>query len=270
MLANIRDIKTSARTIKAMWLQRLGINLRYWPDTLMGAIIDHLFPLVTKVIVVSTYAKYGRPTGTTVREIIAYYCLMEIFWSVTLSDGQLNSDMDKLIKSGAINYYLIKPWRLLVAVYGLTMSRMSTAQIFSLISLAVGIYLSKDTLSHVNPLLLILSIINAFMIGLAVGVAFSALSMKLTQSRKLRGSLINFISALRGDYFPLYLLPLVFQNIALALPTASMSYIPVSILQNRQINPLLVILGTFWSSVCLYLAFKAWNRSLKSFDGALA
>jgi ABC-type uncharacterized transport system permease subunit len=257
------------RLLKITWKQKLITLAKYRLDSILSLLLNFALPLALKIILFTIYSKFGG-LNADIKEILSYYLVSQVFWGLFLADAQMTGYAEKFIKSGQMNYMLIKPIPILRYLYLTTMANSAIGQIFGLMTATIGLLISRNTLGSINVPIFALAFINAAILCLAFNVVFSALSLKMTQAKQFRNTALHFVELLRGETFPLYVFPIAFQKIILLLPPASTMYIPILLALGKPIESKYVYIGSIWAVLLMSLALKFWKSNLQSFDGALA
>lgn len=214
---------------------------------------------------------YIKSSGLTIsiHQITAYFLIAVGIADLTMARwGALSALIGVQIKTGQISNYLIKPTKLIPAMYAISIGRNGMRLSLAVINILIGLYLSPPK-SLIVFLIFLLFFINAWAISFAYNIFESTLYLHFTDAGGIRNSIQNFIRILTGSMIPLYMFPSPLKEILRFTPFPSMVYLPANALSGDLVLSsvtLDLLVGAFWSVVLSYLAFSLWNYSMKKYE----
>ncbi|OGR87784.1 MAG: hypothetical protein A3A86_05330 [Elusimicrobia bacterium RIFCSPLOWO2_01_FULL_60_11] len=215
----------------------------------------------------------GRDTllGYTRSQMFTYILGMNVLRALVFSDKTW--ELMHEINTGKISSYLMRP----ISYVGFCLSRdaadKATQLVSSILEVALAAWLLKIPLywpAHpatfaVFGLTLALAIVLYFLMSYIV----ATFAFWTSESAGPRFCFELFLEFSSGAFFPLDVLPRIFQSVFSFLPFASLLYFPLNVFLERITGPLLARgLGVqvFWAVLFVWAARRLWERGLKAYS----
>lgn len=212
----------------------------------------------------------SNPKLFTFEHIVAYFLVSEAIQDLTFTTGgRFGRDIQKMIKSGTLSNYLVKPVNILRFLYASFIGGRTSVTIYAVITLFLGIFLYPPK-EPMTLLLFPISLLFTAIAGAGINIFLGIVGFYSPEAGSIKNVYEHVSKILSGALVPLSYFPAVIKNIATFTPFPVLSYFPTSILQEGQVNHdtfLKLGLSAFWAVVLLVTSNIAWKRALRNYDG---
>ncbi len=186
-----------------------------------------------------------------------------------LRDYKLGRSIQKAIKNGAVNNYLMKPLEVIPHLFAsLYVGQYGVLLMVDALYFVAGIALNPNK-SLFGVLLSIPFFCLGIIISFSLNIIIACFQFYTTEAGSVRSVLSHITKILSGNYVPLFFFPSGIRNIVLSLPFASVLYAPITALQSTSLTPELKHLmfsALAWAWTLPFIALFVWNRSLRKYD----
>ena len=205
------------------------------------------------------------------RQILSYFLIAEGVEDLTFtSAGGWEKDIRKIIRTGLLSNYLIKPINILRFWFTAYVGQRTTITVWGLITLFIGVYICPPQNFIAIPLFLI-----SLLFTIATGAGLNLIVGILTfyspySSGGISNVVLHITNILSGHLIPLTYFPNLIKKIAFFSPFPVLTFFPVSILQQGGFDKDTFIklgLSLCWAVILLTLGNISWRRALKNYDG---
>ncbi|OGC45370.1 hypothetical protein A2V49_00745 [candidate division WWE3 bacterium RBG_19FT_COMBO_34_6] len=185
------------------------------------------------------------------------------------STGGWDRDIRKMVKTGLLSNYLIKPINILRFWFTSFVGRRTTVNLYGLLTLLIGIYIYPPLHLSAVPLFFISLILTA-MTGAGLNLLVGIIAFYSPEAGSISNVVDHITNVLSGHLIPLNYFPVMIRNFALLSPFPVLTYFPVTILQQGSFDKDTFIklgLSFLWAMILLTLGNISWKRALKNYDG---
>lgn len=204
------------------------------------------------------------------RQIISYFLIAQGVEDLTFtSTGGWDRDIRKMVKTGLLSNYLIKPINILRFWFTSYVGRRTTITIWGLLTLFVGIYLYPPQNIGAIPLFFIALILTA-MAGAGLNLLVGIVAFYSPEAGGISNVVDHVTNIFSGHVIPLNYFPGLIKQVAFLSPFPVLTYFPVTILQQGDFDKdtfTMLGLSLFWAVVLLILGNLSWKRALRNYDG---
>jgi ABC-type uncharacterized transport system permease subunit len=256
-----------ARIFYVWWKRGVIALMRYPSDLILNFLLYFLLPLVIKIGVLAIYNKFSSNSFGDTKRIVSYFLVGQIFWSFFAGNGTIANFLADSLRTGEFSFSLLRPGKSFNVVAARFFGHNLDTQLFAFFSFFVGIFIStKFHYTAIDLRDIAWSLINAAMSCYALNLMLGGLSFRLAESRHIRHTILHAIEMLRGSFAPLFLFPLGVQSFLLHLPTASMFYIPTTLMSGQKVMIKFLVMGTLWGFLLMMWSLRFWDTGLKKYE----
>lgn len=244
-------------------------ELIYRTDILIFVLAGVIRPIVMILLWLAAINS-GAKTPFSKEEFIQYYLLVMF---VDIVVGVWSSPfISAKIRSGRISPYFIRPFNYIFFDLGNNIGEKIFKFLYLLPILAI-----LSWAFHANPinfnivilLVFLLSLINAFAINYLLDICVGLFAFWIDDIEALRetNDLLGLIFS--GFIFPLAILPIFVQQVALILPFRYTLSFPIEILMGKLSNAEIITglgIGTFWTMAIVMLTVLIWRKGIKKYS----
>jgi ABC-type uncharacterized transport system permease subunit len=239
-----------------------------YPTETLAIIIENLVRFSTLVLFWFIYTESS--TSISLNEIIAYFLVSGAINSLVFARGyKFGRTIQKSIKSGDFNNFLLRPIRLLPHLFTRSfIGAYGSSIVIGIIYLIIGVLILPPE-SVENIFVFILFFIVAIGISLSLNILMACIQFYTNEAGSIKNVLDHITRVFSGALIPIYLLPENFRVIVEALPFSGMIFGPT----NALLNPITsnsystLLISFIWAIILFMLAMFVWNKSLKHYDG---
>lgn len=204
-----------------------------------------------------------------IRELVAYFLLADGISETTMAlRTKFGTLLRKSIKTGSISNFLIKPVRLLPAMFSTVWGQRSIHNVPALLSIAAGIILNPP--QNIESILLFLFF---FLIAGVIAFAFNLFEGIMTFYVESPGGIMNAMvhvaRIFSGAWAPLTFFPDKVREILEYTPYPAMVFGPINSLSytgfNADVGKELVI-AIFWAVAINLIMYFFWRRGIKKYE----
>lgn len=212
----------------------------------------------------------SNPDTFTFQHIVAYFLVSEAIQDLTFTTrGRFGREIQKIIKSGSLSNYLVKPVHLLRFLYASFIGGRTSVTTYALLTLLLGIYLYPPK-EPINLLLFPISLVLTAVTGVGINVFLGTLGFYSPEAGSIKNVYEHVSKILSGSLIPLSYFPLFVRNIGTFTPFPVLSYFPTTILQEGGLNNETFLglgLSAFWAIFLLITSNLVWKKALRNYDG---
>lgn len=241
-------------------------NATYKQANCFGIIVNS-FWLIIQMYILVAFIKHGI-SSYTVQQGIGYVVLTEALLTITGLSGSLGEiDIDDLIKSGNIVFYLTNPIGLIGYLIGMEAGRVMYYLLWRFLPLLLIGMVTLKWYPCVTPMIL-LFFFYSIIIGLVIANEIQFIIVMLAIKNSTSMGVVDLIMAIElffsGGLLPLNIFPEWLYNISLYLPFSAQIYLPISIIlgTEKSISKLL-LLETLWALVLLLISHFIYSKERK-------
>lgn len=251
-------------TAKFNWSKVLS-----YPFEIMAFIIGRLFGLGFLVLFWYAAAK-SFTTPVDFQSLIAYFLVANAVKDFTFgTDLRFGQTIQRQIKSGEINNYLVKPVKVIPFLFSTHLGTNGLNLIYAMASLLVGLILAPP-LTWLNVVGFLIFLILALPISLSFNTLVGLISFHSSEGSGFRNASAHVVRVLSGAVVPLNLFPDFWRQILYWSPFPAVAFSPAYVLQNQM--PIMTVATLFvsalgWSILLLGLTVLVWRYSLKKYEG---
>jgi len=257
-------MKKILRIIKFNFLKELN-----YPYEILGFIFRKIIAFGFLILfwqVLST----GNKSVLNQNQIISYFLISQAVTDLTFAnDTRFGREIQKLIKTGQISNYLIKPMHAIKLLFLSFIGEKLTIFIYSLITLIIGIFLQTSTTPQAI-LLFIICLLLTTLTGLGINIFIGSIGFFSPEAGSIQNMFNHMTRVFSGTWIPLNLFPEYLKNIISYSFFPVLAYYPTILLQEGSFNSSsyeILSICAFWSLFCLGGSLLLWKKSLKSFEG---
>lgn len=238
-----------------------------YPFEIVASVLKRVVEIVFLVLFWTIYAKTSN-TPISITQITAYFLLAIGIADISMARwGKLGALIGNLVKTGQISNYIIKPIRLIPALYCISVGREGLRFILAILNLIIGICLFPPH-SVATLLVFFLFLINSWAISLSYNVLVGTLFLHFIDASGIRNALENFTRVLTGTMIPLYMFPSPLKEILRFTPFPSMVYLPANSFRETLSKGTVLDLsiGLFWVITLGFISSSLWRYSMKKYE----
>ena len=241
-------------------------NATYKQSNLFGIIVNS-FWLIIQMYILVAFIKHGI-SSYTVQQGVGYVILTEALLTITGLSGSLGGiDIDDLIKSGNIIFYLTNPIGLIGYLIGMEVGRVLYYLLWRFLPLLLIGVVALTWYPNVTPMML-LYFVYSIIIGLVISNEIQFIIVMLAIKNRTSMGVVDLIMAIElffsGGLLPLNIFPEWLYRISLHLPFSSQIYLPISIILGTEGSILkLLILETFWALALWLVSYFVYDKERK-------
>lgn len=241
-------------------------NATYKQANLFGIIVNS-FWLIIQMYILIAFIKHGISTYT-VQQGVGYVILTEALLAITGLSGSLGGiDVDDLIKSGNIIFYLTNPIGLIGYLIAMEAGRVLYYLLWRFLPLLLIGMVTLKWYPHVTPLML-LYFVYSIMIGLVIANEIQFIITMLAVKNSTSMGVVDLIMAIElffsGGLLPLNIFPEWLYRISLYLPFSTQIYLPISIILGTEGSVAKWLLfETFWAMALLLVSYFVYGKERK-------
>jgi len=203
-------------------------------------------------------------------QILSYFLISQAVTDLTFTnDVRFGREIQKLIKSGQISNYFIKPMNSIKLLFLSFIGERTSIFIYSLVTLSIGIYLIRS-LSFENIFLFLVSIVFATITGIALNLIIGTIGFYSPEASSIQNMFNHMNRIFSGILIPLDYFPGILKTIVSYSFFPILAYYPTTILQrgnqNNQVQEIFLI-SIFWTIFLLIIAFAWWKKSVREYEG---
>lgn len=204
------------------------------------------------------------------KSIIVYFIIVQFIsaWSISPAYLSFGQQLGRLIKSGRLTQYLIRPMPVLPSFFFNQRGFFMIDMIYSLPFLLIAIVVIGDV--NIKRFFFFLVFLFLSMaISFALCVLIGAIAFVTKETNGIRHSISHLLRLLSGSMVPLTFFPQSTQDILRLTPFPSMMYAPINILQHESaLNTVYsdFLMSLAWSIILLSLALYFWKKGLKNYE----
>lgn len=218
------------------------------------------------------YGDVNTGTGYSVEELLGYYFILAIMETVMMPCAVTAYEEWDDISHGSLSLVLTKPIHYVLSAYVRKLGEFAVQFLFGTFFLILTQIILRN---HID-LHIALAYIPVFFIALFLGFTIMISLFQIVghvtfwveNILSLRDNLWNVIKIFSGEIFPIAMYPAFFAKICNVLPFQCIYYIPISILQGKLNDAVMMksLLSELIWGVCLMLLnFIIWNRGLRRY-----
>ena len=241
-------------------------NATYKQSNHFGIIVNS-FWLIIQMYILVAFIKHGI-SSYTVQQGVGYVILTETLLTITGLSGSLGGiDIDDLIKSGNIIFYLTNPIGLIGYLIGMEVGRVLYYLLWRFLPLLLIGVVALTWYPNVTPMML-LYFVYSIIIGLVIANEIQFIIVMLAIKNRTSMGVVDLIMAIElffsGGLLPLNIFPEWLYRISLHLPFSSQIYLPISIILGTEGSILkLLILETFWALALWLVSYFVYDKERK-------
>lgn len=243
--------------------------LQYRVDTFIFVLSGAVRPLIMLAIWIATMAS-GAKVPMSQNEFVQYYLLVMFVGSVTSSWSAPFISMS--IRRGKLSPFLLKPLSYFQWDIGQNMGEKILKLIYLIPIMGIVLYLFKTGFPVVNFNIAVLSfasLIMAFLSNYIMRFCVGLLAFWLDDSGPVDDLIDLFKMILSGSLVPIATMPIILQNLSLALPFRYMLSLPIEIYLGK-LNEWQIVQGLaiqfFWLVIFVLLYRVLWNGGIKKYS----
>jgi ABC-2 type transport system permease protein len=204
------------------------------------------------------------------RSLIAYFLVASAVRDLTFSyNMKFGSGLLKMIKSGEITNYLIKPISSIPFLFFAFVGQTWMSLVYSTFTLIAGLIILPP-LGIINYLAFIVFCILAFIVSISCNLLVGIVSFYVVEAGGIKNMFNHIIRILSGALIPLTLFPEMMRTLTLLSPFPLFAFTPTYVLQNalswRELTQLFAI-SLFWAIGLFFTMTYLWKRALKQYEG---
>ena len=236
------------------WLYRISLYLPFSSQ-------------IIQMYILVAFIKHGI-SSYTVQQGVGYVVLTEALLTITGLSGSLGGiDIDDLIKSGNIIFYLTNPIGLIGYLIGMEVGRVLYYLLWRFLPLLLIGVVALTWYPNVTPMML-LYFVYSIIIGLVIANEIQFIIVMLAIKNRTSMGVVDLIMAIElffsGGLLPLNIFPEWLYRISLYLPFSSQIYLPISIILGTEGSILkLLILETFWALALWLISYFVYDKERK-------
>jgi ABC-2 type transport system permease protein len=231
---------------------------------------------IARTIVMMTFLMFfwsliinNSSNSVTILNIISYFLIATGIKEIVMAQyGEFGGTLGRLIKSGEINNYLMKPNSAVFAIYATSFGRSGLPMFVAAIMIMLGLVVQPPQ-SIISILLFIAFFINALLISFANNLFEGTLCFHTTEASGMRNSVAHIVGVLSGIMVPLYMFPDWLEKIVRLTPFPAMVFGPTIALSTNSITSEVMFnlgVATFWSILLNIFALYFWRSSTKKYE----
>jgi ABC-2 type transport system permease protein len=200
--------------------------------------------------------------------LIAYFLIATGLGEITMIQTlRYSRTIQKAVKEGYLSNYLIKPLNSIPYLYAETVGSIGVGIIIAIVSVIVGIFLTKSV-SALSLVFFFISLIIALILSFFFNLFIGIISFYATEIQGIRMLLRHVGRLLSGIVIPLSFFPSAIKNIIILTPFPSMIFAPINALQAKNFNEILtpIIVGIVWIIILSIMAKLAWDRAMRTYE----
>lgn len=256
----------------SIYLEIIKFNLlKYltYPFESIALIITRLITLALLILFWSVFSKSASQV-ISITSITGYFLISGAVNELVFArDFKFGRSIQKAIRSGQLNNYILKPIGLLphlfsslfIGGYGLNL-------LIAVVYLIIGIII-KPPATWLNILFFLCFFLIAISISLAMNLFIACIQFYTIEGGGVKNVLSHISRILSGVIVPIYYFPLSLRRIVQILPFSTMIYGPTNALQSDTITSdiwLQLSFGFLWAVLLPILALMLWYKALKNYD----
>jgi ABC-2 type transport system permease protein len=211
-----------------------------------------------------------NPDIFTFKQILSYFLVSGAVSDLSFTTwSRFGRTIQQEIKNGTLSNQLIRPVNTLKFLYVSYMGGKTSVTIYAIISLVLGLCITKPA-SVWGAVLFPISLVLTALAGFGLNVYIGLLGFYSPEASSIKNTIEHIKKLLSGSLIPLSYFPPVTKTIAELTPFPALVYYPTVILQNGDLNKdTLVKLGMslFWAILLVTSSKFFWKRALKNYDG---
>lgn len=203
------------------------------------------------------------------KELATYFLIAEGISGITMIYQQkFGSLLRQSIRSGSISNYLIKPYKVLPAMYAGVWGERSINVIPSLLLIVVGLILTPPS-SLIGFILFLYFLLISLSLVYSINLLEGVMTFYVTEPGAIMNSIAHLTRVLSGSYIPLSYFPVRLREVVTFLPFSMMIFTPITILQTERFDKevlILIIVGMLWSVIFNVVIYYFWRRGIKQYE----
>jgi ABC-2 type transport system permease protein len=249
-----------------MFVQQQILHREYWLIFVLNGILPIVVPLLAW-IALSKSVDHFEIDGWNIEQFVAYYLINFVIFS--LSFTSIHEQMSELVRTGQLNYWLLRP----VNFFELALS-FSASRIFVMFCFVVPIFMAFSFLgvlffhSFAQLLIALLVIPLAIVLLVLITICIGNLSFWLIESSGAFAAILLFLQFFGGLILPVSLFPDWIRPISAILPLQFAFSLPSETIVNGSIgNVLFVLIGQCaWIHITYLAICVLWKKGLSHYD----
>jgi len=203
-------------------------------------------------------------------KILSYFLISQAVTDITFTnDVRFGREIQKLIKSGQISNYFIKPMNSIKLLFLSFVGERTSVFTYSIVTLGIGIYLIRN-LSFENIFLFLVSLVFATVTGLAINLMIGTIGFYSPEAGSIQNMFNHMNRIFSGVMIPLDYFPGVLKLIISYSFFPILAYYPTTLLQNGNLNNQainIILISLVWSLMLIIISFSWWKKSVKEYEG---
>lgn len=259
-----KSVKTYFSILKTNFLVYL-----HYPLELLMVVLQRVVTISLLMVFWNLVLKSAAGSKLQISELLSYFLIADGIGELTMATRtKFGTLLRRSIKSGQISNYLIKPLRILPAMYAHVWGERSIYNAPALACIFLGVCLNPPT-NIANYLIFLLFLVLATTIAFAINLFEGVLTFYVTSPGGIMSSLVHIIRILSGALAPLEYFPNELRKVVELTPFPSMIFTPVHSLM-RSPSELNIFrnftLCIIWAVVLNFLTLRLWRRGLRQYE----
>ena len=245
---------------RIVWVE----SLRYvhYPLEFISAILNRFMSTIVVALfwyIISTYSDGDLDA----RYLMSYYLVVGGLIQFSYSNMVFGQGMLRKIKFGRINSSLMRPINTIYLEYAKQTGFVSHFFVLSIFLIIGGSLLNGQA---INPFIVAFAVVNMFLINTALNIFLACLGFYLVETQGVKNAYAHTVRILQGNLMPIYLMPMVVQQVLSVTPFPSSLYLPTIAILGQPVPLWQLCLGFVWGVVMMIAANKFWKYSLRRYE----
>jgi ABC-2 type transport system permease protein len=239
-----------------------------YPLELLAFALKRVVEIIFLLVLWNLISQSSHST-INIREIASYFLVALGISDIVMSKwGALGTFLAKLIKSGELSNYMVKPVHLIMQSYANAMGNSGLRIIFALINVILGIAINPPQ-SLIAVGLFIVLLVAAFLTSFSFNILIASLYFHFTEASGIKNAIEHLARICSGTIVPLYLFPENIKQIVELTPFPVMLYGPAHALRENVLTQeviVQVLISYMWVFLMGIVASVIWTKSIKAYE----
>lgn len=249
-----------------IFVQQQILHREYWLMFILYGVLPLVVPLLAWIALSQSVDNF-QVEGWSIGQFIAYYIINFIIF--TLSFTNIHEQMSEFVRTGQLNYWLLRPISFFEFTFSFCLSRVVVMLCFALLSIGFLLFSGISIIESYPQILIASAVIPLGVVLLIlITVCVGNLSFWLIESGGAFASILLFLQFFGGLILPVSLFPDWIRPLSMILPLQFAYSLPSEAIINNAVGniPLILIGQCAWIHIIFLFTRYLWNKGLSHYD----
>ncbi len=249
-----------------IFVQQQILHREYWLMFALYGVLPLVVPLIAWIALSQSVENF-QVDGWSIDQFVAYYSINFIIF--TLSFTCIHEQMSELVRTGQLNYWLLRPITFFQFALSFCVSRVIVMLGFALIAVSFVLLSGISIMDSFTQILIASAVIPLGVVLLIlITVCVGNLSFWLIESSGAFASILLFLQFFGGLILPVSLFPDWIRPLSIILPLQFAYSLPSEAIINNAVGniPLILIGQCAWIHIIFLFTRYLWSKGLSHYD----